>query len=350
MSAMNKASSHIRFSLLISAVLLLASLAPAYAQTAREVARKAFRSVVLLVMEDENGQPLSLGSGFFVGDSLVATNLHVVEGASGGYAKLVGTSTKLNIEGTLGVDRLRDLALLKLSGGTAPLLVLGDSGKVAVGDAVYAVGNPQGLEGTFSQGIVSGIRKVGSDTLLQITAPISPGSSGGPVLASTGGVMGVAVATFQGGQNLNFAIPSSYLKLLIEKERTLEPLSKSARPTKQKSILASLGGRSTEGVVGGQIQWSWKWHGPLAGGYSFSLRNKLREPVRDIYCLVVFYDRSGLPVEVDPVQFRDIIPASLARRVTSEVHQSVQELTTRDNSQRPTTRVEVRVLDFRIVE
>ena len=63
------------------------------AQTPQQIAQKAFRSTVLLVVEDTNGQPLSLGSGFFVGDGQIATNLHVVEGATRGYAKLVGKET-----------------------------------------------------------------------------------------------------------------------------------------------------------------------------------------------------------------------------------------------------------------
>ena len=76
----------------------------AYAQTAQEVAKKAFGSTVLLVMEDANGQPLSLGSGFFVRDGQVASNLHVVEGAARGYAKLVGqkpsTTSKASLRST----------------------------------------------------------------------------------------------------------------------------------------------------------------------------------------------------------------------------------------------------------
>jgi len=88
----------------------------------------------------------------------------------------------------------------------------------------------------------------------------------------------------------------------------------------------------------------------MAGGYSFSLHNRLREPIRDVVCLVVFYDRSGNPIDVDPVSFRDIIPGGLARRVTSKVHQSIQELTTADNAQDPVTQVEVRVLDFRVAQ
>ena len=222
--------------------------------------------------------------------------------------------------------------------------------RVAVGDEVYAIGNPQGLEGTFSQGIVSSIRQIGSDTLFQITAPISPGSSGGPVLNAQGKVIGIAVATFSGGQNLNFAIPASYLTLLLQNIRPVTALSAKTLPKRDKSILNGLGERSVEGIVGGQLIWSWKWHGPLAGRYSFSLQNRLRETVKDVYCLVIFYNHAGNPIDADLVRFDGVIPGGLAIRVTSEVHQSVQELTTPDNSQTPTTRIEFRVLDFRIME
>src|SRR5437867_3634378 len=81
----------------------------AYFQTAQEIARKAFASTVLLVMEDRNGQPLSLGSGFFVATGEIASNLHVIEGATRGYAKLVGQTAKYDIEGILALDPERDL-------------------------------------------------------------------------------------------------------------------------------------------------------------------------------------------------------------------------------------------------
>ena len=162
-----------------------------HAQSAQEIAKRAFASTVLLVMEDGNGQPLSLGSGFFIRDGEVASNLHVVEGASRGYAKIIGQKSKYDVEGITAVDPNRDLVVLKIAGHQGGPLVLGNSEYVQVGETVYAVGNPQGLEGTFSQGIVSGIREVGTDKILQITAPISPGSSGGPVLNSKGEVIGV---------------------------------------------------------------------------------------------------------------------------------------------------------------
>lgn len=118
------------------ALLLFLGVSSAYAQTAQEIARKAFSSTVLLVMEDANGQPLSLGSGFFVRDGEIASNLHVVEGAARGYAKLLGKKTKYDIEGITAVDAERDLVLLKLPAGRSQALSLGNSDAVQVGAPV----------------------------------------------------------------------------------------------------------------------------------------------------------------------------------------------------------------------
>ena len=319
----------------------------AHAQTAQEIAKTVFGSTVLLVMEDANGQPLSLGSGFFVRNGEIASNLHVVEEASRGYAKLVGQTKKYDIQGVTAVDAERDLVVLKISAAHTQALPLGNSDTLQVGESVYAVGNPQGLEGTFSEGIVSSIRRVGSNKLLQITAPISPGSSGGPVLNGKGEVIGVSVATFRSGQNLNFAIPSNYLKALLQaKAGPVKPLAQ-AKPVKaDRSILDDLGGRSSEGVVGGQLIWDYEYS-PI-GAYSLSLRNQLRHNVRNVYCLVIFYDTQGNPIDVDVVRYQGAIPAGLAKRVISKVDGSVQKLTTSAGSMSPRTRVEFRVLDFEI--
>ncbi|MGB6878239.1 MAG: trypsin-like peptidase domain-containing protein, partial [Candidatus Acidiferrales bacterium] len=188
------------------------------AQTAPQLAQNTFPSVVMIVTSDANGQPLALGSGFSVGDAVIATNMHVIEGASAARIKVIGRPETYTVGGVIGTDPTADLALLKVNGLNAPPLQLGDSKQAAVGDQVFAVGNPEGLEGTFSEGIVSGIRTVDADTLLQITAPISPGSSGGPVIDSNGKVLGIAVATFKEGQNLNFAVPVSYLKALLAQD------------------------------------------------------------------------------------------------------------------------------------
>jgi len=340
---------HKLFALVVSFLFLTALHSVVSAQTAQEIAQKAFGSTVLLVMEDTNGQPLSLGSGFFVRGGEIASNLHVVEGASRGYAKLVGQKTKYDIEGITAIDPERDLVVLKISGARALTLALGSSDAVQVGETIYAVGNPQGLEGTFSQGIISSIREVGTDKLLQITAPISPGSSGGPVLNGKGEVIGVSVATFSGGQNLNFAIPSNYLKTLIGKAGTAKPLEQ-AKPIKaQRSIISDLGGRSSEGIEGGQLVWQYRYGS--SGDYSFSLRNRLRENVKKVFCLVIFYDAQGNPIDVDVVRHDGLIPAGLAKRVNSSVDKSVQALTTntRAGAESPSTKIEYRILDFEIV-
>ncbi|RKU16433.1 hypothetical protein C6503_12455 [Candidatus Poribacteria bacterium] len=190
-------------------------------QTPQQIAKSALASTVLIVMGDVNGQLLSTGSGFFVDRGIIATNLHVVEGVFSGYVKRVGTDKTYRIEGIVAMDTRQDLALIKVSDVDAPALSLGGSDKVQVGESVYVAGNPIGfLEGTFSNGIVSGVRefRVGSQRI-QITAPISEGSSGGPVLNSNGEVIGVAVSTITAGQNLNFAIPSNYLSELLHKAK-----------------------------------------------------------------------------------------------------------------------------------
>ncbi len=337
------------FALFLTSICLASMHSTVFAQTAQEVAKKAFGATVLLVMEDANGQPLSLGSGFLVRNGEVASNLHVIEGAASGYAKIVGQKTKFDIEGITAVDPRCDLVVLKISGCQAEALVLGDSESVQVGETVYAIGNPQGLEGTFSQGIVSSIREVEADKLLQITAPISPGSSGGPVLNCRGEVIGVSVATFRGGQNLNFAIPSNYLNELLKKTGSAKPLAQAKPATLPRSILGDLGGRSREGVVGANLTYD---SYSQMGNYSFSLVNKLRDPVKNVYCLIVFYDKQGIPLDVQTVKYHGQIPGGLAKRVKGRVDQSVERLNANHHISPPHSpggKIEFRILDFEVV-
>ena len=155
-----------------------------------------------------------MGSGFVIGKGLIATNHHVIEGAAVGTAKLVGETTAHEIESIRAVDEEHDIAIIVAKGVNAPILPLGDSDAVQVGEKIYVAGNPNGLEGTFSDGIISGIRQESGVKLLQMTAPISAGSSGGPVLNSSGEVIGISVTSRIDGQNLNFAVPINHLKAL----------------------------------------------------------------------------------------------------------------------------------------
>ena len=194
---------------------------------AEDIAEKSLAATVYLEMKDINGKTLGIGSGFFVKPNLIATNYHVIEGAANGTAKLVGKYTTYNIEGVTATDKTNDLALVKVMAYRIRPLSLGDSNTVRIGDKVYVAGNPKGLEGTFSDGIISSRRDKYTKERLQMTAPISPGNGGGPVLNRKGEVIGVSFMTIEGGQNLNIVIPSKYLKKLIMLEGIVKPLSHS---------------------------------------------------------------------------------------------------------------------------
>ena len=209
-------------------VLIFCTISTALAQTAPQIAEKTLAATVYLEMQDSKGLLLGFGSGFFVRDNLIATNYHVIEGAARGTAKLVGKFTTYTIEGVTATDKTNDLALLKVTAPGIKPLPLGNSTDVKIGETVYVAGNPKGLEGTFSNGIISSLRDKNTKERLQMTAPISPGSSGGPVLNSKGEVIGVSFMTLVGGQNLNFAIPSRYLTELLTKSK-----SKPAKPLAQ---------------------------------------------------------------------------------------------------------------------
>ena len=197
------------------------------ALTSKQIAKKALAATVYLETMDSNDQTLGFGSGFFVGPNQIVTNFHVIEGATKGTAKLVNKSMVHSLEDIIATDKENDLALLKIAAFGVEPLPLGDSDTVEIGEEVYVAGNPKGLEGTFSNGIISSLREGYTQKRLQMTAPISPGSSGGPVLNRKGEVIGVSFMTIQGGQNLNFAIPSNYLKELLARSGTAKPFPQS---------------------------------------------------------------------------------------------------------------------------
>ena len=207
--------------------LLFCALKNASPQTAPQIAEKVLAATVSLNMQDKNGVTLGRGSGFFVQYNLIATNYHVIEGAAQGTAKLIGEDTTYVLEEIIATDKTNDLALLKVTIQGLRPLSLGDSDMVRIGETVYVAGNPHGFEGTFSNGIISGRRDSETRNRLQMTAPISPGSSGGPVLNGKGEVIGVSVATYRGlySQNLNFAIPSNHLKILLTQSGMTKSLS-----------------------------------------------------------------------------------------------------------------------------
>ena len=212
-----------RFLCFIFLLLFLTSIA--YAQSPQSIAQELLASTVMLEMRNASGRT-SHGTGFFIGRGIVATNAHVIDTAQHGIARLVNTHTSMTIHGYIARDTDTDLAVLVVSDERIQPVSIGDSDTVRVGDLVYTVGNPQGLEGTFSEGRISSIREIPDikGKVIQFTAAISHGSSGGALVNQSGQVIGIASQTRHDGQNLNFAIPINQLKRVMESATTLTPL------------------------------------------------------------------------------------------------------------------------------
>ena len=173
---------------------------------------KTSPSVVTLTTYSASGVKIGQGSGFIVDKSgVIVTCLHVVDDVEIVAIQAEGddiqTATAL-----IRSDKDWDVALLKFAPLTQPPLKLAE-GKARIGTGVIAIGSPLGYGNTLSQGIISGLRPhEGKGDMIQITAPISSGSSGGPILStSTGEIFGMAVSSETSGQNINFAVPATII-------------------------------------------------------------------------------------------------------------------------------------------
>lgn len=178
---------------------------------ASEIFKHAGPSVVLIQTYDDAGNVAGAGSGFVIAaDGRILTNFHVIAHTKRATVRLANDDAYDKVY-VLGVDRRKDIALLKIDAVNLVPPRLGNSSTSQIGDKVYTLGTPLGfLQNTFSEGLLSGVRQMDGYKLFQLSAPISHGSSGGPVLNASGEVIGLVDATISEGQNLNFAIPIDY--------------------------------------------------------------------------------------------------------------------------------------------
>lgn len=185
-------------------------------------------AVVRVVSQSSTGESRGQGSGFFISsDGFIVTNYHVIENADI-VEIFLDNNARYPLEGVVAVSKEKDIAVLKVNAVNMQKLQPAVGGFPTIGTTVYAIGNPQGLVNTFSRGEVSGLRQIGSEfSLIQCTAPISPGSSGGPLLTKNGEVIGITTCYFAKGQNLNFAVPSQYILELKVNSKGLQSLSDS---------------------------------------------------------------------------------------------------------------------------
>jgi serine protease Do len=198
--------------------------------TAKDIYQQSAAAIVRIDVTDPHGA--RVGTGFIVDRTgLVATNLHVVGGSDKIKIK-TGDGHEYQVSEVVGYDKNRDLALLRIQSPIAlPAIRLGDSDALIPGDQIVAIGNPLGFENTVSAGLISSVRVFCTPEqaaaaqcpetnnidlkYLQISAPISQGSSGGPLFNQFGEVVGITTGIIDGGQSINIAVPGNYLKVLL---------------------------------------------------------------------------------------------------------------------------------------
>jgi len=199
------------------------------AKTVTQILENYGKAVVLIATIKDRGETIGQGSGFIVSPTgVIVTNLHVIEGAYPAVVKLINGDLYDDIS-IVDTDSIRDIAIIKIKGWNLFTVKLGNSDNLKVGEQIVVIGNPEGLENTVSDGLISGIRDTGKGYKMhQISAPISPGSSGSPVFNMNGKVIGIATSSIIEGQNLNFSVPINYARGMISEtpKMTLEEFAK----------------------------------------------------------------------------------------------------------------------------
>lgn len=227
--------------------------------TPQEVFKRVSPSVFIVEALNSRGEIIAFGSGVAVGSGQIVTNKHVVDegirlrirrGPSEWFATVTHAAADY------------DLCRLQVEGLKVTGLPVRESSTLEIGERVYAIGAPKGLELTFSEGIISALRDFPNGRVIQTSAPISSGSSGGGLFDSQGRLIGITTATLLEGQNLNFAVPGEWI-LALEKN----PVS-----TGQK--------RQGEGVAYEAMRWALRGQDYIMEGRYERAVHALREAVR----------------------------------------------------------------------
>ncbi len=181
--------------------------------TPEEISSLCSPAVFYIEVYDREDNIIGSGSGFFIDSGGTAvTNYHVIDGAYSAYIMVTGTNEIYEVDGVYDYNETEDWAILKIDGTDFPYLNIGGGETIASGAPVYAIGSPLGLDNSFSQGNISNTKRVLNNVpYIQITAPISHGSSGGALINKYGEVIGITSAGFEEGQNLNLALPISLI-------------------------------------------------------------------------------------------------------------------------------------------
>jgi len=231
----------------VSVVLAISSPA-AQALNPEELFEKVSPSIFVIHSVDQQGKRNALGSGVVVGREQVITNCHVLRSASGIVVSRGNISYGAEIEFP---DAERDLCQLKVKELAAPAVPFADVAKLRTGQRAYAVGAPRGLELTLSEGIISSLRGGEDDKqpLIQTSAAVSRGSSGGGLFDADGRLIGITTFQLRDGQQLNFAVPVEWVREVPQRGREATAKRKEAEEAARAAGLKA----GATGVVLGPI-------------------------------------------------------------------------------------------------
>lgn len=219
--------------------------------TASQVFAAVSPSIVVVKAFDKSGHAIALGSGVVIAQGVVVSNCHVFESTKTASASVFYQTRRYPATLRYG-DPAHDLCSFVVNDLTAPPVKMGSAAALKVGENVYAIGAPEGLDLTLSSGIVSSLRKVPGGVVIQTTAPISPGSSGGGLFDSEARLIGITAYYAKKGQQLNFALPAEWIRELPargRKIRGLAALSGDTRAALQKGTHAWLSGDYTTALA-----------------------------------------------------------------------------------------------------
>ena len=202
---------------LITFILLISGLLPLHSKTHVEIAEENSSAIVAINVLKKDGTTFT-GTGFIVtSNGVIATSGHVTDKAL--YINVTFNTGAVSGQATpVAQAKNVDLALIKIEAQNLPTVTLADSDYVLPGQEITVIGNPRRLQNTVTSGLISQVRKKADGVIWhQISAPISPSSSGSPVFNDQGQVVSVAFSSYkgEGNQNLNFAVPSNYLLELL---------------------------------------------------------------------------------------------------------------------------------------
>ncbi len=185
-------------------------------KTLEELARLA-SSVVMIGIHDGNGKAIGSGSGIMIGrDGFILTNNHVANGGRFYSVKIEDDDNIYKTDEVIKYNSLQDLAIIRIDRTLSPIPLYDGRNGLVRGQRVVAIGSPLGLFNTVSDGIISGFRKINSVDMIQFTAPISHGSSGGAVLNMNGELIGISTAGIDEGQNINLAMGYECISLFVK--------------------------------------------------------------------------------------------------------------------------------------